>query len=405
MTEETHPILVVGAGFAGVQAALAARRAGQGRAAVTLLAPQPVLAVRPRLYEADPASMAFDLRPTLRTAGVAFRAGEAAGVDAKASRLGLIDGTSVAFDRLVIATGSRMATPAIPGVEHAFDIDTVEQAVRFELRLREVAALPEPAIVVIGGGFTGIELALELRPRVRQMFDAETAGRLQVHVVDRAAEIGHGLGPHARPAIEAALATDGVKLHLNESVVRIDERSVHLSGGLRLRSDAAVLCVGLQAAPFVRSLPFERAADGRLVVDAHLRAAPAGRVFAAGDAALAEAAPGRPTLLSCQHALGMGPIAGENAVRDLLGLPLLRYEQRHYVTYLDLGDAGAVATEGWEREPRFVGSEAKAIKRRVNTKWIYPRLATSRESANAAHGATTRESASDGAKAPSAGMR
>jgi NADH dehydrogenase len=68
----------------------------------------------------------------------------------------------------------------------------------------------------------------------------------------------------------------------------------------------------------------------------------------------------------------MGPVAGENAVRDLRGHPLLQYAQPDYVTYLDLGDAGAVAAEGWDREPRLTGSEAKAVKRRVNTKWIYP---------------------------------
>jgi NADH dehydrogenase len=244
-----------------------------------------VLAVRPRLYEADPGSMAFELRPTLQTAGVAFHAGEAAAVDLAASRLELVDGPAMAFDRLVIATGSRMAAPDVAGIEHAFSIDTVEEAVRFDARLREVAALPQPAIVVIGGGFAGIELALELRPRARQMFGAEAGQRLRIHVVDRAAEIGSALGPRLRPSIEAAMRVGDVRWHLGESVLRINDRSVELRDGQHLRSDATVLCVGLRAAPFTLCLPFERAADGRLVVDAHLRAAPGAPVFAAGDAA------------------------------------------------------------------------------------------------------------------------
>lgn len=118
------------------------------------------------------------------------------------------------------------------------------------------------------------------------------------------------------------------------------------------------------------------------------------------------AAPGHFTVLSCQHALGMGPIAGENAVRDPLGRPLLRYEQPDYVTYLDLGDASAVATEGWNREPRLTGSDAKAVKKRVNTKWIYPPRGT-RQDVLEAHKprATTDRSGAALGVAPAARLR
>ncbi|MDP3768765.1 MAG: NAD(P)/FAD-dependent oxidoreductase, partial [Dehalococcoidia bacterium] len=64
--------------------------------------------------------------------------------------------------------------------------------------------------------------------------------------------------------------------------------------------------------------------------------------------------------------------AGENAARDLLGLPGVPYVQERYVTCLDLGRAGAVLTEGWERRVLQTGDEAKALKRRINTQVIYP---------------------------------
>jgi NADH dehydrogenase len=92
----------------------------------------------------------------------------------------------------------------------------------------------------------------------------------------------------------------------------------------------------------------------------------------AGDAAAADTGDGHRTLQSCQHAGQLGRVAGENAARDLLGLPLIPYTQLRYVTCLDLGRSGAVVTEGWERRVEKTGGEAKAMKRMINTQIIYP---------------------------------
>jgi len=65
-------------------------------------------------------------------------------------------------------------------------------------------------------------------------------------------------------------------------------------------------------------------------------------------------------------------VAGENAARDLLGMPPVPYSQLNYVTCLDLGRWGAVKTHGWDRQVDLTGSEAKALKQKINTKLIYP---------------------------------
>ena len=91
-----------------------------------------------------------------------------------------------------------------------------------------------------------------------------------------------------------------------------------------------------------------------------------------GDAAAADTGDGHWTLQSCQHAGQLGRVAGENAARDLLGLPSLPYAQLRYFTCLDLGRSGAVVTQGWERRVEKTGAEGKAMKRTINTKIIYP---------------------------------
>ncbi|WP_207625580.1 hypothetical protein, partial [Bacillus velezensis] len=96
-------------------------------------------------------------------------------------------------------------------------------------------------------------------------------------------------------------------------------------------------------------------------------------VFATGDAARAACDDwGNYALMSCQHATRMGAFAGNNAAAELLGVPARQYHQEAYVTCLDLGDAGALFTRGWDRKVEMVGEKAKATKQEINTVWIYP---------------------------------
>jgi NADH dehydrogenase len=115
---------------------------------------------------------------------------------------------------------------------------------------------------------------------------------------------------------------------------------------------------------------------GRLMVDAFLAVEGVPGVYAAGDIACAAAdGSGHDTVMSCQHARPMGRFAGHNAACDLFGRPEARlaFSAPDYVTVLDLGPWGAVYTAGWDRG-RLVasGPAAKAVKREINARRIYP---------------------------------
>jgi NADH dehydrogenase len=102
-------------------------------------------------------------------------------------------------------------------------------------------------------------------------------------------------------------------------------------------------------------------------------------VFAAGDVAAARMDDTHMSVMSCQHGRPMGRFAGYNVVSDLLGEPMLELRIPWYVTVLDLGPAGAVYTEGWERQVVSTGAEAKATKNIINTQRIYPPLNGNRD--------------------------
>jgi NADH dehydrogenase len=101
-------------------------------------------------------------------------------------------------------------------------------------------------------------------------------------------------------------------------------------------------------------------------------------VFAAGDVASAQMDDEHRSVMSCQHGRPMGRFAGYNVIGDLLGAPMLSLQIPWYVTVLDLGPAGAVYTEGWDRRVVSRGAEAKATKQVINGQRIYPPLTRDR---------------------------
>jgi NADH dehydrogenase len=168
------------------------------------------------------------------------------------------------------------------------------------------------------------------------------------------------------------MAAAAVELRLGAAVQALAADRVSFADGSALAADAVVLATGMAASPFTAQVPGARDQLGRVIVDTALRAPAAPAVFVAGDAAAADTGDGHRTLQSCQHANQLGRVAGENAARDLLGLPPVPYTQLRYLTCLDLGRSGAVITQGWERRIEKTGSEGKAVKRFINTQVIYP---------------------------------
>ncbi len=108
-----------------------------------------------------------------------------------------------------------------------------------------------------------------------------------------------------------------------------------------------------------------------LAVDQCLRVVKTSSVFAAGDAAAPQDQSEHTVAQSAQHAIPQGAYAGHNAVADLFDAELTALQTLPYGTCLDLGAAGAVFTEGWDRKVVLTGHEAKALKRDINTIWIY----------------------------------
>jgi NADH dehydrogenase len=379
-------LVIIGAGFAGMYAALSAARLRdiQGvspeELEISLVAPEPTLVVRPRLYEAKPETVTAPLQDLLKAIDVVYVQGSAETVDTQSRVVAIVTTKgakkSLSYDRLVVATGSRLFRPNIPGLaEHGFSVDQIHDAIALDQHLHSLADRPakngRDTVVVAGGGFTGIEAATEMPARLRAILGKDAKPRIVI--VDRNNAIAPDMGAGPRPVIEDALRKLGVETRLGVGVAVLDKSGVTLSDGERIEAETVIWAAGMRAAPLTAQIPAERDNFGRLLVDRDLRVPSVPGVFATGDAARAACDDlGNHALMSCQHATRMGAFAGNNAAAELLGIPNKPYHQEAYATCLDLGEAGAIFTLGWERKLKLVGEEAKKTKQQINTVWIYP---------------------------------
>jgi len=377
-------ILVIGAGFGGVWSALSAARLldqhSRNDVEITLLAPQAQLRIRPRFYESDVHKMFAPLDGLFDSVGVRFVKGTAEHIEELARTVGYRDETgrwnTLTYDRLVLAAGSQLVRPKVPGLEaHAFDVDQIEAAVRLENHLKSLNARPESVarntVVVVGGGFTGIETGTEMPARLRAVLGDDQD--IRVIIIDRGPAIGASMGDGIRPSIIEASEHLGIEWVLNSGVTAIDANGVTLADGRHIESQTVVWTVGFRASPLTEQMSGTRDAQGRLHVDANLKVLGQEHVYAAGDVAYAATDDlGNFAAMSCQHAISLGRHAGNNVAADLLGIAPTPYRQPKYVTCLDLGGWGAVYTEGWDRQLKLVKDPAKELKTQINSVWIYP---------------------------------
>lgn len=366
-----HDILIIGGGYAGLWAAFGATRqldlAGR-EAEIALVTREPYLTARPRLYERDlaPAEARLPLAPMLQAIGAELITGEVTGIDAPARRVTLADGRALTARMIVLAAGSRAALPAIPGLaEHAEGIDDADQSSRLWRRLAAFEG-KAPAVAVIGGGFTGLELATELAG-----WRDVKAADARIVLIDQG-PIAAGYAGAARAVIEDALSSLGVQTRAGSAVAAVEPGGLRFADGDRLACDVAVWTGGLEPSPLNRLIAAPKNAIGRLKVDAALRVDGLDGWLAAGDVAAAGVEGGNTTTMSCQHALSSGAFAGHNAARLLLGEAPIDYTPRSYVTCLDLGAAGALLTQGFGRALVKSGAEAKALKMSINRQLIVP---------------------------------
>src|SRR3982074_2380844 len=136
----------LGVGFGGLWAGLGAARrldelgAVHGAVDVTVVSSQPFHDIRVRNYEADLSACRIPLQDLLNPPGVGQITAVVTGSDASAATVSTEGGSTLGYDRLVLALGSSVVKPEIPGLaEFGFDVDTYDGAMRLQPHIRHLA--------------------------------------------------------------------------------------------------------------------------------------------------------------------------------------------------------------------------------------------------------------------------
>jgi NADH dehydrogenase FAD-containing subunit len=363
-------LVIVGTGFSGVWSALSAKHlvnvSGKLNALeIIVVAPEPILVMRPRLYEAEPSTLVHPLGTLFKDAGITFIPGIVQTINTEEHMIEIRPTSGIAsriqYDRLILAAGSSVVRPkTIEGLqEHTFDIDSLEGAVKLDSHLQKLHSLRRDlghhTVVVCGAGFTGIEIAAELPNRLRHITDA------QIILVSNTPEVAPDFGSGPRSIIEKRLEDLGVQCKLGYRITSVDADGVTLDSGERIATKTAIWTAGVIASSLTNQIPVLKDHLGRLYVDEHLRVPSVDSVFATGDVACALAdGKSQYTMMSCQHANQLGRVSGHNAAAELLGEPHVAYSQAQYNCCLDLGSGSAVVAGGWGRDTVIVSRKSLA---------------------------------------------
>jgi len=351
-------VAVIGCGFAGLAAA---RQLAGGPVEVTLIDQHNFHTFLPLLYQVataglDPADVAYPVRTIFRhDPTVVFRHGRVATVDLDRRRATLTDGSTVAYDHLIVGTGATAGFLGITGADvHARPLYTLGDARRLRnavLGALEAAdAHPEnfdggaPTFVVIGGGATGVETAgalMELLDvSIRQDRLRIDPRRSRVVLLDAGDRLLAGFtGALGRYAADT-LRSRGVIVRLDEPVQEVTASGVRLAGGEWITAAAVVWAGGVTVdGTLAGGLPVDHGRGGRVAVEDDLSLPGHPEVYVVGDAAAVPRAPGGsdPCPQLAQVAIQSGGHAARQIRRRQTGRPTEPFRYR---------DKGMMATIG-----------------------------------------------------------
>ena len=346
-------VVIVGAGFGGLHAAVALRHLDVD---VTVIDRRNHHTFQPLLYQValavlSPADIAQPIRTILRNQkNTEVLMDHVNAIDVQARRVGLASDAQIAYDYLVIATGATHSyfgkdewarfAPGLKSVEDAIEIRR-RVLLAFELAEREMVEHgwhPPLNFVIIGGGPTGVELAGAVsditKLYMRHDFRHIDPSKARVLLLDNGPRVLAAYPEDLSAKAERELFNLGVEVHTKSNVTNVGPGWIEANNQ---RMDAAVIlwAAGVQASPLGKMLGAPTDRRGCVIVDGNLNPPGLPEVFVLGDLAHFEQ-DGRLVPGVAQPAMQMGDYVGKAIAADLA------HQRRPAFRYFDKGDMATI---------------------------------------------------------------
>jgi len=349
MQQQPLRIGILGGGFGGLYTALRLNQLvwDGPRPEIVLIDKSDRFVFSPLLYELVTGEMqAWEVAPPyeelLANTGVQFLQDEITGIDVASQTVHLAQHPALKCDRLVLALGGKTRPSDIPGVkEHALPFRTLTDAHRLQQRLRhlEQSDREHIRVVIVGGGYTGVELGCKLADRLGK--------RGRIRLVDRGSEILKGSPDFNREAAKQALSDRNLWLDFDTEIEAVQAEAITLlyKGQVdTISADLVLWTVGTAVGELIQNLPLPKTAQGRVQVESTLQVPGFPACFALGDATDCTDATGQMLPATGQVALQQADFCGWNVWASLNDRPLLPFRYQPLGEMLSLGVDAATLT-------------------------------------------------------------
>ncbi|MCJ8519633.1 NADH dehydrogenase [Pseudorhizobium tarimense] len=321
-------VVIVGAGFAGLACA---RELGNTEIDVTVVDRRNHNLFQPLLYQVataalSPADISEPIRRTLgRYRNIKVALAEVVGVDPAAKVVHLSEGEPIAYNKLVIATGSEYNyfghddwRAHAPGLKTIHEARLIRQRLLLAFEKAEQTRDPEEkrallTSIVIGGGPTGVEMAGAIAElghfMITRDFRDLAPEHFRVILIEAAPRILAAFPDDLAQYAERSLEKAGVQVLTNTPVEKISKEEV-IAGGQTFRTGCIIWGAGVKASPAASWLGIEGKAGGRIPVDPDLAVTGMSNIYAVGDTALGMGEEGKPLAALAQVAKQQGEYLG-----------------------------------------------------------------------------------------------
>ncbi|PMB38832.1 FAD-dependent oxidoreductase [Fischerella thermalis CCMEE 5205] len=350
MSEHKTRICILGGGFGGLYTALRLSQLpweSLPKPEIVLVDQSDRFVFSPLLYELLTGELqTWEIAPPfeelLTDTGVRFYQAAVSGIDIQQRRVYLQDGPEIGYDRLVLALGGETPLDIVPGAtSYAYPFRTVTDVYRLEERLRvlEESDTDKIRVAIVGGGYSGVELACKLADRL--------GSRGRFRLIELTDQILRTSPEFNREAARKALEERGIFIDLETRVEAIAQDTISLEYKGQVDTipvDLVIWTVGTRVSPVVRNLPLKQNQRGQITTTPTLQVLDHPEIFALGDLAECRDAEGQLVPATAQAAFQQADYAAWNIWANLTHRPQIPFRYQYLGEMMALGTDNATLT-------------------------------------------------------------
>lgn len=341
-------ICIVGGGFGGLYTALRLNKLPwehNNRPEITLIDKSDRFLFSPLLYELITEELqTWEIAPPfeelLTGTEIIFQQGRVTNIDIDLKQVTVDDDTIIECDRLVLSTGGKTPLDIVPGAkEHAIPFRSLDDAYRLkeQLRLLTESAKDKIRVVIVGGGYSGVELACKMGDLLGE--------RGRIRIVDRGAKILDDSPEYNRKTAIKALEERQVWLDLETETTEVTSDTISLSYKGQtdvIPVDLVLWTVGNTVSPLTDNLNLSKSDRGLLKIKPTLQLLERDDIYAIGDTAECLDESGNLLPATAQVAYQQSDYCAWNIWADIHQKPLLPFRYQQLGEMMTLGKDSAV---------------------------------------------------------------